>query len=224
MFDTVISKRTAHRVLDAVFIQPVPDLFHGGTFIVLLERFQHKRRGERVNMELPFRIQRIAKCSTTTIAAAFQNVLGLSTHDLLGKVGRVVFRITFQHRFQNDALRPLGNDFRSRHKLDTVLLQLGLVPCAVVTVPGKAIEFPNQNHVKQLLVAVLNHLLELRAVVRLGRNSTVNVVLDDSDAIFLSIGCAFTNLALDGFFTLVVRGIASIDHGGHGEHLHFIRH
>ncbi len=29
MFDAVISKRTAHRVLDAVFVQPVPDLFHG---------------------------------------------------------------------------------------------------------------------------------------------------------------------------------------------------
>ena len=39
MFDTVISERTAHRVLDAVFVQPVPDLLHGGAFIVLLERF-----------------------------------------------------------------------------------------------------------------------------------------------------------------------------------------
>ena len=37
MFDTVISERTAHRVLDAVFVQPVPDLLHGGAFIVLLE-------------------------------------------------------------------------------------------------------------------------------------------------------------------------------------------
>ena len=41
-------------------------------------------------MELPFRIQRIAKGSTTTVAAAFQDVLSLSTHDLLGKVGGVV--------------------------------------------------------------------------------------------------------------------------------------
>ena len=48
--------------------------------------------------------------------------------------------------------------------------------------------------------------------------------LPDGDAVFLGISRAFTNLTLDGFFTLVVRGIASIDHGGHGEHLHFIRH
>ena len=98
MFDTVISERTAHRVLDAVFIQPVPDFLHGGAFIVLFERFHYKRRGERVNVELPLRIQRVTKGSTATVAAAFQDVLGLSTDDLLGKVCRIILGITFQHR------------------------------------------------------------------------------------------------------------------------------
>ena len=224
MFDAVIGKRTAHRVLDAVFVQPVPDLLHGGAFIVLLERFQHKRRGERVNMELPFRIQRVTKGSTTTVAASFQDVLGLSTHDLLGKVSGIILGITFQHRFQNDALRPLGDDLGGRHELDTILLQLGLVPGTVVAVPGKTVKLPDQHNVKQLFVAVFYHLLKLRAVVRLGGDSTVNIVLDDGDAIFLGISRAFPDLAFDGFFALVVRGIASIDHGGHGGHLHFIRH
>ena len=122
MFNAVISERTAHRVLDAFFIQPVPDLLHGGAFIVLLERFHYKRRGERVNVELPLRIQRVAKGSTTTVAAAFQDVFGLSTYDLLGKVSGIILGITFQHRFQNDALRPLGDDLGGRHELDTVLL------------------------------------------------------------------------------------------------------
>ena len=93
VFDTVISKRTAHRVLDAVFVQPVPNLLHSGAFIVLLERFKHKRRGERVDVELPLGIQRVPKGSTATVTATFQDVLGLSTHDLLGKVSGVVFRI-----------------------------------------------------------------------------------------------------------------------------------
>ena len=44
-------------------------------------------------------------------------------------------------------------------------------------------------------------------------------MLDDGDAIFLGISRAFPDLAFDGFFALVVRGIASIDHGGHGRHL-----
>ncbi len=59
-------------------------------------------------MELPLGIQRVPKGSTATVAAAFQDVLGLSTHDLLGKVSGIILGITFQHRFQNNALRPLG--------------------------------------------------------------------------------------------------------------------
>ena len=43
------------------------------------------------------------------------------------------------------------------------------------------------SNVKQLFVTVLNHLLELRAVVRLGRDGTVNIVLDDGDAVLFGI-------------------------------------
>ena len=221
VFDTVISKRTAHRVLDAVFVQPVPNLLHSGAFIVLLERFKHKRRGERVDVELPLGIQRVPKGSTATVAAAFQDVLGLSTHDLLGKVSGIILGITFQHRFQNNALRPLGDDLGGRHELDTVFLQLSLIPGTVVAVPGKTVELPDQHDVEQLFVAVFNHLLELGSIVRLGRDSTVNVVLDDSDSVLFGIRRAFTDLTLDGFFTLVVTGIAGVNYGGHGKHLSF---
>ena len=222
MFDTIIGKRAADRVLDAIFVQPVPNLFHRKTIPVLPERFQHERGGKRVNVKFSFGIQRIAKCSATTVAAAFQDVLRLSTDDLFGKVSGVVFRIALQHRFQNNALRSIGDDFCCRHELDTVLLQLGLVPGTVVTVPGKTVKFPYKNDVKQLLVAVFYHLLELRTVVRLGRDGTVNVVLDDGDIVFLGIRRALTNLTLNGFFALVVAGIAGVDHGGHGRHLSYI--
>ena len=221
MFDTVISKRTAHRVLDAVFIQPIPNLFHRETITILPERFHHKRGSKRVDVEFPLGIQRVAKRPTTTIAASFQDVLRLSTDNFFSEVGRVVFRIAFQHRFQNDALRPFGDDFRCRHELDTVLLQLGLIPGTVIAVPGETVELPDQNNVIQLLVAVLNHLLELRAVICLGRDGTVNVVLDDGDVVLFGIRRAFTNLTLDGFFALIVAGIAGIDHGSHGKHLSF---
>ena len=205
MFDTVISKRTAHRVLDAVFIQPIPNLFHRETITILPERFHHKRGSKRVDVEFPLGIQRVAKRPTTTIAASFQDVLRLSTDNFFSEVGRVVFRIAFQHRFQNDALRPFGDDFRCRHELDTVLLQLGLIPGTVIAVPGETVELPDQNNVIQLLVAVLNHLLELRAVICLGRDGTVNVVLDDGDVVLFGIRRAFTNLAFNGFFALVIR-------------------
>ena len=224
MFDTVIGKRATDRVLDAIFVQPIPNLFHRKAIPVLPERIQHERGGKRVNVKFPLGIQRISKRSTTTVAASFQDVLRLSTDNLFGKVSRVVFCIALQNRFQNDALRSLGDDLGSRHELDTVFLQLGLVPGTVVAIPGKAVKFPDQHDVKQLFVAVLDHLLELRAVVRLGRDGTVNVVLDHRNAILFGIGRTFTNLAFNGFFTLVVAGIAGVDHGSHGRHLHFIRH
>ena len=220
MFNAVIGERTAHRVLDAILVQPVPNLLHRKTIPVLPERFQHERGGKRVNVELSLGIQRISKRSATTVAAAFQDVLGLSTDDLFGKVSGIILSITFQHRFQNDALRPLRNNFRCRHEFDTVLLQLGLIPGTVVAVPGKTVEFPDQHNVKQFLVAVFYHLLELRAVIGLGGDGTVDVVLDDGDAVLFGIGGTFPDLTFDGFFALVVRGIAGIDHGGHGRHLH----
>ena len=220
MFNAVIGERTADRVLDAILVQPVPNLLHRKTIPVLPERFQHERGGKRINVEFPLGIQRIAKGSTTTVAAAFQNVLRLSTDDLFGKVSGIILSITFQHRFQNDALRPLRNNFRCRHEFDTVLLQLGLIPGTVVAVPGKTVEFPDQHNVKQFLVAVFYHLLELRAVIGLGGDGTVDVVLDDGDAVLFGIGGTFPDLTFDGFFALVVRGIAGIDHGGHGRHLH----
>ena len=80
----------------------------------------------------------------------------------------------------------------------------------------------------QVLVAThmnTDNLLKLRAVVCLGRDGTVNVVLDDGDAVLFRIGRALPDLAFDGFFTLVVTGIAGVDHSGHGRHptLHIIK-
>ena len=220
----VVSKFASDRVLDAVFIQPVPNLFHREAIPILRERFQHERGGKRVDVKFPLGIQRISKRSTTTVAAAFQDVLCLSTDNLFGKVSGVVFRIALQYRFQNDAFRPLGDDLGGRHELDTVLFELGLVPGAVVAIPGKAVQLPDQHNVKQLLVAVLYHLLELRAVVRLGRDGTVDVVLHHREAVLLRVGSAFPNLTFDRFFTLVVAGIAGVDNGSHGKHLFFSYH
>ena len=99
--------------------------------------------------------------------------------------------------------------------MDTVLFQDHLVICAIKTIPGKAVKFPDENNIKQLLAAVFDHLLELRAIVRFGRECTVNVVLDDRDAVLFGVGSAFPNLPFDGFFTLVVGGVTSIDNSSH---------
>ena len=89
--------------------------------------------------------------------------------------------------------------------MDTVLFQDHLIVCAIKTIPGKAVKFPDENNIKQFLTAVFDHLLEFRTIVRFGRECTVNVVFDDRDAVLFGVGSAFPNLPFDGFFTLVVR-------------------
>ena len=89
--------------------------------------------------------------------------------------------------------------------MDAVLFQDHLIVCAIKTIPGKAVKFSDENNIKQLLAAVFDHLLELRAIVRFGRECTVNVVLDDRDAVLFLISRAFPNLPFNGFFALVIR-------------------
>ena len=66
---------------------------------------------------------------------------GLYQIDLLNL--SLIHILTFQHRFQNNALRPLGDDLGGRHELDAVLLQLGLIPGTVVAVPSKTVQLPD---------------------------------------------------------------------------------
>ena len=73
---------------------------------------------------------------------------------------------------------------------------------------------------KKLVVCILCGMMAMSALTcGIGRDGAVNVVLDDSDVILFGIGRAFTNLAFDGFFALVITGIAGVDHSGHGKHL-----
>ena len=58
-------------------------------------------------METTFSIQRITKCPTAAITAAFENIFSLAANNFFCEVGGIVFSVTFQHRFQDDTLRPV---------------------------------------------------------------------------------------------------------------------
>ena len=173
---------------------------------------------------MPGLIDHVAERNRATIINALESVLGHAAHDLFRQVSRVVFGVAFQHRFQNNALRASRNDFRCRHQFHAVPLQLGLVPGTVVAVSGKAVELPDNDDVKDATLTVLDHLLELRAVIGLGGDGTVNVMLHHREAVLFRIGGAFPDLTFNGFFALTVSRIAGIDHGGHGRHLPFTHH
>ncbi len=173
---------------------------------------------------MPGLIDHVAERNRATIINALESVLGHAAHDLFRQVSRVVFGVTFQHRFQNNALRASRNDFRCRYQFHAVSLQLSLVPGTVVAVSGKAVELPDNDDVKDATLTVLDHLLELRAVIGLGGDGTVNVMLHHREAVLFRIGGAFPDLTFNGFFALTVSRIAGIDHGGHGRHLPFTHH
>jgi len=171
---------------------------------------------------VPGLIDHVAERNRAAIINALESVLGHAAHDLFRQVSRVVFGVAFQHRFQNNALRASRNNFRCRYH--AVPLQLGLVPGTVIAVSGKAVQLPDQHDVKQLFIAVLNHLLELRAVIGFGRDGTVNVMLHHREAVLFRIGGAFPDLTFNGFFALTISRIAGIDHGSHVRHLPFTHH
>ena len=219
VLDDIESHWPTALILDALFIEPIPNLPHRLSVIVPLESFSYKGSCEWVDFKAAVCVDGVAERDSTARKFAFQGVFRHAANDLFGQISGVILGITFQHRFQNDALRTSRNDFRCRYQFHAVSLQLSLVPGTVVAVPGKTVQLPDQHNIKQLLVAVLNHLLELRAIICFSRDGTINVVLDDGDVVLFGIGRAFTNLTLNGFFALVVAGIAGVDHSGHSKHL-----
>jgi hypothetical protein len=100
--------------------------------------------------------------------------------------------------------------------MDTVLFQLVLVVHGIEPIPGKAVQLPDQNYIEDFLSAVSDHVLELRAVIRLGRVGTVDVGADHCDTVLLGVVLAVAQLSFNGRFALAVGRIAGVDRGGHG--------
>ena len=81
--------------------------------------------------------------------------------------------------------------------------------------PGQILTSVSYTHLDVYTRQVLNHMLEVRAVIRFGGKGAVNVVLNYRNSVLFGISRTFTNLAFDGFFALVVAGIAGVNYGGH---------
>ena len=200
---------------DALFIQPVPDLCQGRAFVILLEGFQHKGGSVRIKLEVLFVIDHIPQRHCAAVVFGLERILRHPAHDLLGKIGGIVFGITLQNRFEDDALCAIRNHFGSRNNLDAILFELGFIPGAVIAVACEAIQLPDDDHIEQLFVAVLDHVLKLRAIVRFCREGAINIMPQNSDPILFGVGRALPELTLDGFLSLIVRGIPGVDYGVH---------
>ena len=215
VLDAVVSQGLSPCVLRALLVQIVPDFLHGRALGIPFEGFQHKGGGQRVELEILLAVDGVTDGQGAAVILGFEGVLRHAPNYLLGQIGGVIFGIPLQHALQNNALGPIGNDLGGGHHLDPVLFQCGLVPGAVVAVPGEPVQFPDNHHVKEPSAAVLHHVLELRTVVRLGGKGPVNVVPQDGNAVLLGKSGTLPDLALYAFLPLVVAGIAGIYHDLH---------
>ena len=90
-----------------------------------------------------------------------------------------------------------------------------MVPQTFVAVTGEAVKLPDDDEVKQLALAVCNHLLELGSVVCGARNGPVGIGANDGVAVALCVGCTLFDLALNGFLSLAAGRITGIDNCSH---------
>ena len=183
------------------------------------EGLLHHRCGGRVELVVLFAVDAVAQRHRAAVELGLECIFLVAAADLLGQVGRIILGHAFQQAFQHDAFRRVGDGFRHRHHMDPVVFKDALIVGRVVPVAGEAVQLPHQHCLKGVGGAVVDHLLELRAAVGLGRKRPVNVRANQVDAVFVGILLALPQLAFDGFLTLVVAAVTGINDGIHGAHL-----
>ena len=215
LLNTIVGKLLVAVGGHATVVQPVHQFFHGRAFIVPLEGFCHKGSFQRVDLKEFLLIHLKTNGNRAAVVLPLQNILGHATHDLFRKFCGIVFSHAGEHALDHDTRWAVRDRLRGRYQLDMISFQLVLIVGRIIPVSGKAVELPDQHDVKQPFLAVLDHLLEIRAVVGFCGKGAVDVVLDHGNAVLFGIGCTFPNLSFNGFLTLVVAGIAGVNHGGH---------
>ena len=162
-----------------------------------------------------FIINDITNWTCTAVAFAFERVFRQPARHLLGEIGGIILCKALQDGFQQDAVCAGRNHLGCGNDADVVLLEQHLIAGAVVTVTGKTVELPDDDHIEQMLVAVLNHLLKCGTMVCPRGIGAVDVVLQNGDVVLLRESRTLADLSFDGFLTLVVGRIAGINNGFH---------
>ena len=74
VLDAVIGQFLAPCILHALFVEPIPDLGHGGPLVIPLERLMDKGGGERVKLETLVAVDLIADRQGAAVVLGFQDV------------------------------------------------------------------------------------------------------------------------------------------------------
>ncbi|CDE72747.1 putative uncharacterized protein [Acidaminococcus sp. CAG:917] len=106
---------------------------------------------------------------------AFPAAFVIAAPYLLREFRAVIFRISFQHTFKDDAFGRVGHKLCRRYDFNAVVFQGFLVYRRFVLVPRESVEFVNEYIAESPLRAVPDHALEIGTVVVRPRHCSVNV-------------------------------------------------
>lgn len=138
-----------------------------------------------------------------------------AARDVLGEVAAVVLGKTFEHGFEDDSLGFIGYFFGDRHDLDAVDTEFCLIASGVDAIAGEAVELIDENGVEDAFAAVLDHSLELVAVLGFCAGlRAVDVLADDLETVLFGVLHTVLELSLDAALVLPVGRVARVDHGG----------
>ena len=215
--EAILDKRLPGTGAQAAFVQGSRYLFGWFAVGVAGENLLHDGGGLGVDViEAILFTDDIAQRHHTAVVLALKGVLSFPAGHLDGQLRRIIFGHANEQTLDHDALRAVRDRLHDRDEMDAVLFKLTFVVDCIVTVAGKAVQFPDQDCVKDFPGTVLNHPLELGTVVGLGRVGPVDVGAHDGDTVALGVVFAVPQLAFNGGLALAVRGVAGVDDSGHG--------
>lgn len=149
-------------------------------------------------------------------AGIYLTLLGVVFHapaNILSEGCAVIFSRPLQHGFQQNPLRAVRDGLLCIEDPHPGLLQPELVCGRVVAVPGKAVNLPADHISPVAMGGILQHLLELGAVIGSSRQMPIGVDLHNSEIILPGKNLAVRHLLLDGTVPLVMGRVPSVDHG-----------
>jgi len=162
----ILVERHSPRCFRAPGIQRIDNLRHVQAGGIQLEHFADDRRADWLEGETPIRALLIPERQVPIVDLAIPGVIHHAPLYILRQVCRIILGCSLQHGLQQNTLRAVGDAFLRVHNMDAIPPKPPLVDSRVLPIPGKAVNLPADNDLEDPLRSVLNHALELRALIR----------------------------------------------------------
>ena len=173
---------------------------------VHLKDFADYRRGIFINLKVPILINLEAQRNASAGAKAFWGVYIQAAPDFLWKLRTVIFGHSLKNALNKNPACILWNVLASAEDANAIFLELLLVYGAIIPISRETVKLIDENALKGLFPAILNHPQKFGAVVVGASQSPIDIFPDNRIAITFCIFIAGFQLSLNTLFCLTVWG------------------